>query len=57
MTYLLITEDQNVFKTDALAPGDLDAADDGLLDVIDISDPADPLRYFDGGWTNVEEAP
>jgi hypothetical protein len=35
----------------------LEAADDGLYDVIDITNPDDPLRYWDEGWTNVDELP
>ena len=33
------------------------AADDGLYDLIDITDPDCPLRYWDEGWTDVDELP
>ena len=54
--YITIAEDGTVNHHAGTLPQEvLDAADDGLYDVIDISDPMNPLRYWDEGWTNVDE--
>lgn len=33
------------------------AADDGIYDVIDITNPNTPMRYWDEGWTTIDDLP
>lgn len=35
----------------------LAAADDGMYDVIDITDPDNPFRYCEGEWIKINELP
>jgi len=52
--YLLIFEDGGVYKTVAIEAGDLAACDAEALEIIDISNPEEPLRYFNGEWEKVD---
>lgn len=52
--YLFIFEDGEIKFRDIVEDGDLIAADDGLLDIIDIRSHGEPKRFFDGKWDDVE---
>ena len=54
--YIIIDEDGNVLHAVTISSEDLEAADMGILDIIDISDPTHPLRYLDEGWCSLEVA-
>lgn len=54
--YIIIFEDGSMSYSATISSGELEAADDGILDIIDISDPTHPLRYFDEGWCSLEVA-
>lgn len=54
--YLMIFETGDVRKTNGYEDGDLAAADDGYLDIIDIREPSSPKQYHDGEWHDVEMA-
>tara|TARA_R110000744_G_scaffold51361_1_gene110619 strand:- start:320 stop:493 length:174 start_codon:yes stop_codon:yes gene_type:complete len=54
--YIIICEDGDVLHAVTISSGDLEGADMGILDIIDISDPFHPLRYFDEGWCSLEVA-
>lgn len=54
--YLVIFEDGGVKTMAEIGVHELSAADDGYLDIIDISDPELPTRYFDEGWTSIDDA-
>ena len=40
-----------------IPPEIIAAADDGIYDVIDITNPDAPMRYWDEGWTDVDDLP
>lgn len=52
--FLYIFEDgtHNVYET--VSEDDLQASDDGYLDIFDCADPACIKFYFSGEWKNVE---
>lgn len=52
--YLFIFEDGDIKYRDCVEDGDLMAADDGLLDIVDIRLHGEPKRYWDGKWQAVE---
>jgi hypothetical protein len=54
--YLVIFEDGEVRKTSMLQDEDLQSCDDGVLDVIDITNPKDPVNYVNGMWVTVPDA-
>lgn len=56
--YITISEfgDVHMIKVE-IAPEVISAADDGLYDILDITDPDAPMRYWEGGWTDVDELP
>lgn len=49
--YILITEDNEVFKTEILTDGDKAAVDDGILIAINLED---QTEYYDGKWTPIK---
>jgi len=53
--YIIIFEDGNMVHAVTISSGDLEAADMGVLDIVDIRDPTHPLRYFDEGWYSLED--
>jgi len=55
--YLIIFEDGNITHQIELDDGMLPAADNGYVDVVDISDPSHPLRYWDEGWCSLDVVP
>lgn len=52
--YIFIFEDGSVKAGDIIQDGDLMAAENGILDIIDIRKPDEPKQYFDGEWQDVE---
>lgn len=54
--YILIFEDGHVAKANVVTESDLDACDQGVLDVVDISDPSNPKRYDASEWHPLMEA-
>jgi hypothetical protein len=53
--FLIIFEDGEVKRAAHLSEGDEQSAEDGYLDLIDISDPTSPKRFISGEWGEVEE--
>ena len=53
--FLLIFDDFSVKKVTALTEGDYHACDDGYLELINITDPKNPLIYEDSEWVSVED--
>ncbi|VVP89566.1 hypothetical protein PS918_03098 [Pseudomonas fluorescens] len=52
--YLMIFEDGEIKSAQELSEDDVRAADDGCLDIIDISEPHTPTRRFSDGWVLIE---
>ncbi len=52
--YIVITEDGLVGSMKSVSSDDLSSANDGLLDIIDISNPEKPVTYYDGKWNILE---
>jgi len=52
--YLMILEDGEAFKQEGVSALDLSSADDGILDILDITDPNNPTRYWDSKWLEIE---
>lgn len=53
--YLIIFEDGSIQKTSRVSTEDLDASEQGLQEVLDISDPEEPKIYIEGDWEEIEE--
>lgn len=53
-TYIMIFEDGSVKKTAVITDDDLASCDDGILTVVDITDPMFAKVYFAGDWEDVE---
>lgn len=51
--YLMILEDGSKWKASALSDEDLLAVDDGVLEVIDLSDPDGPKELYEGDWHSI----
>jgi hypothetical protein len=54
--YIVIFEDGTMSHRETINSELLKEADNGVTDIIDISDPSDPLRYLDEGWCSLEAA-
>ncbi len=52
--YIIIFEDGDMIHREEINDEFLVEADAGIIDLIDISDPAHPLRYFDEGWCSLD---
>lgn len=52
--FLMIFEDGEIKSAEDVSDDDLQAADDGVLDIMDVSEPFTPKRRFDGDWVEVE---
>ena len=53
---LIITEDLDQYLLNDLECVDydmFDAAEEGIVDIIDISDPTNPVSYFDSKWNPI----
>lgn len=53
--FIFIFEDNEVMKTDNVTQEDKDSADDGILEIIDISNNENPKTYFENEWHEIEE--
>lgn len=55
--FLLILQDDTVVKSDTITKEDYEDADkgDGVISIIDLTNPANPLDYIDGKWHKVED--
>jgi len=54
-TYLFIFEDGTIWKGSKYSEEDLEYCDNGVLQIIDISQQNDPVEYIDGIWQTIEE--
>ncbi len=52
--YLMILESGAKWKSEYFSEEDKKAADDGVLEVIDISRPENPMEYYDDGWHEID---
>lgn len=52
--FLMIFEDGEIKSAEDVSDADLQAADDGVLDIVDVSEPFTPKRRFNGDWVEVE---
>ena len=52
--FVMIHENGDMILLKELTDDDLRAADEGVVDLLDVSTADAPLRYFDEGWTDVE---
>jgi len=48
--YIMIMEDGEIGTVTSISKDDLFSVDQGMVDIIDISDPKRPLRYFNSVW-------
>lgn len=53
--FLFIFEDGLIKKATVICDGDKSCADDGIIDLIDISGD-EPKQYYDGEWHDLESA-
>jgi hypothetical protein len=53
--FLIIFEDGEVKRADAVGEDDKQSADDGYIDLIDITDPSVPKRFISGAWSDIED--
>lgn len=53
--YLMIFEDGTIRKSSAYSDSEINACDDGYMDLIDISNPEHLLTYYDSSWISVED--
>jgi len=52
--YLYIFEDGSVKTSRSVNDEDLKSTDDGYLEIIDITNPKEPLWHNAGDWLNIE---
>lgn len=52
--FLIIFEDGEIQSTREVSEDLTQGADDGLLDLLDVSDPENPMRWWDGEWQPVD---
>ena len=48
--YLIITEDNSLYKTDKITEDDKSANDDGLIQIVDVGSMSE---YYMGEWTRI----
>ncbi|WP_161893236.1 hypothetical protein [Pseudomonas juntendi] len=53
--FLMIFEDGEIKTAEEVSDSDLDAADDGILDILDISEAFSVKRRMDGDWVDVDD--
>ena len=53
--YLFIFEDGSVSSAEDMTEEDFVSADEGLLDIIDVSDPSNLKQYLNGQWDPVDK--
>ena len=51
--YLYFFSDGEITKIDTIQEDDLQAVDDGNLQIVDISDPKKPREYYEGEWIEI----
>jgi hypothetical protein len=51
--YLFIFEDGLIQKASAVGDDDLQSCDGGWMEIIDMTDPENPKRRFDGAWEEI----
>jgi len=51
--YLFITEDGSIYKGDYITEDETNAADSGILDIINTSGPQ-PTQYINGSWYGID---
>lgn len=54
--YIFIFEDGTINKSRVFGDEEKQAVEDGILDVVDISDSSWPEYYYKGKWVSVESA-
>ena len=52
--YLFILEDGEILYGSSYTQGDLDCSDDGILDIINISNSEQPKQYYKKYWHLIE---
>lgn len=52
--YIVIFEDGEMQSTRDLGDDIIQGAEDGLLDLLDVSDSDNPMRWWDGEWQAVD---
>ena len=53
--YIIVFEDGEIKCANTLFPGDFEAVEDGILDIIRIDEPGTaPKQYGSGEWTEIE---
>lgn len=52
--YLFVFDDGGISSRKQLRVGDLDDADSGYVEILDVSDPENPMRRSEGDWVAVE---
>lgn len=60
--YLIVMDDFNVYKSETITKDDINAADDGIIDIIRLSNfsPSgvgmqNPMQYADGEWHEIRQ--
>ena len=51
--YLYFFSDGEITKIDTIQEDDLQAIDNGDLQIVDISDPKNPREYYEGEWMEI----
>ena len=52
--YIYIFEDNTLLHTKGYSESDLLACEDGIITIIDITDPENPLTYWNGDWDQIQ---
>ena len=52
--YLIALDDDTVYRLPELTDEERGMADEGIVYVIDISNPEDPRSYYGGEWHEIE---
>ena len=53
--FIMIHESGDMVRIAELTEGDLSAADDGVVDLLDVSDVTAPKRYIEGEWREISD--
>ena len=54
--YIIIFEDNQISRAASLDISLFEACDDGILDIVDISNPEAPTTYYSGQWHELPDA-
>jgi hypothetical protein len=52
--FLMIHESGDMVRIESLTDGDLSAADDGVVELLDVSEAGNPKRYNEGEWHEIK---